>query len=167
MSVGKTPSKKLDSILNDLEKLLASPSLYLSEYFSNLRSDVDIQCELCIHENELNRNEVIKLQTRLISEINKFETTCTFTISDELIKQMRSSIEGINLDLSHDSLLSNNKIAEIIETSERIIELVQKELFNNKSIIYQKDGINLELNTGILIFVDEQFISQRAFDNLR
>ncbi len=71
-----------EKLLNDLEnlnKIIEHPGLYLDDYFGSLRNKVDKECAtklIKLQNDQEKKKELDELWQRMISKIDSFENNC-------------------------------------------------------------------------------------------
>ena len=151
----KQPNSKdvLLSQLNGVKQMCKEPKLYLSNYFSNLRQQLQNQINISLEQArlELSQSEVInanqrlkKMQTRLkrikqsmSSKIDSFERFCLdnqFKLDSEQIKTRIERLNSLELLLNEDEAAADNlqEFNKLIHYEEAFI---LKRLLHNKTIV--------------------------------
>ena len=126
-----------EQLLNDLSELKRTaelPRLFLDNYFSELRNEVDkeITAKLIDHQNnERKKKKYNEIWQKMIAKISPFEEECInseWTLSGNLER-----INAIEAILNGDEPTDLDAIQEMIENEEINI---MKQLFKNKTIIF-------------------------------
>ncbi len=166
--------QQINQDLNTLRTALNFPTLFISEYFSNLKNYIDIQCEIFLFQRTDTAGEeyqeAIRYRSTLIQEIDKFESQC--------LENLQKNKFDTNIDPTDEylSLLSDSDIYDLLY--EQFLRL-QKEIFLNRTFIFlSKDNgskSDYELlscfdlkeikSFGICIVVEDEFIGERGFCN--
>ena len=154
-------------LLNDIRQLseiLEAPRLYLADYFSDLRNQVDkeISIKQMIEQNKGEKTEQLnELWKEMISKIDSFETDCIKNQLNDIdtIFNRLKSIES-DLNLSGDLLELQNDLNEIKQKIKHEELNVFRNLFKNKTIIFLlTDNYKYrELIDGKLIIVNDEYI---------
>ena len=155
-------NKRESNLLDDLKLAVDSPKIYLSNYFDELKNQIDLKCQM--NMNEYSKINATAAHLKLIQEVDSFEQKCLANVG-QLELPTKKQIEGIK------------------EEKELYIALhqVQKQLFMNQSMIFwdieQFKKLNLHLSNicfetsgyehfkcywkytfGLLIIIEDEFI---------
>ena len=170
----------LKSDLNNLKSVIKSPRLYLSDYFTELRNKIDIQCETTIRKAVEKTREQLEHQSLLIEEVNSFEKECFLRLdkngllSNAILKQVKTLMTTIESNYKSGALDTGPKLNEIKSLLDEIISDMHKTLFIARGIVFLANeflatfipGIENQLETfGLLVIVEDEFISSRLFQN--
>ncbi len=145
--------KNKDTLLNDLNKIkeiAELPSLYLSNYFMELKNDVDREFapkQLELQNDKEKKKELNELWQQMIEKIDTFEKSCIKSSYD--LETHRKRINEMEEKLNKQKTINLNGVKEIIESEE--INLL-KILFENKTILF--------LENQKLIIINDEFISK-------
>ena len=127
--------KQLLKYLNELKDITDLPSLYLADYFSGLRNEVDkiiVSKQMSLQDEDEKKNELNHIWQLMIAIINTFEIDCINSRVD-----LSNNITRIN---SIEAILSDSiettKLLEIEEMIENEDIKLMKNLFQNKSIAF-------------------------------
>lgn len=128
----KSRREKISKALENLKILLELPKLYLSNYFSDLRNQVDKEISLDLIKEEKKKRQLNKLWKQMIEKIDSFEKQC--------IKNPITNTEAINQKLdSIEEVLSKQETNNFDEIHQEIIDEeinVLKQLFQNRTIVF-------------------------------
>ena len=135
----------IKSTLNNVKSASQSPLAYLANHLSDIRNEIDIDCELIRQKaaDIQKGTQVDKIQPLFIDEVNKFEQSCLSQqkidqLEDELLNNVKDSIRSIEADL--ECIDSNDKFTAILndELINEILRKIEERLFNGRSIMYLK-----------------------------
>ena len=122
--------------LNDMKRVACDPDNYIYEFFSELRTQVDLETETKQIEAQGNEEIIANLHQineQIISKINEFEKN---------YKNTRCDLEANKLKINEiEKRLNNNETIEFKDIEEEIeIEEYNllKNLFQNKTIAFMK-----------------------------
>lgn len=156
--------KKLEALIN----ITTLPGLYLANYFSSLRNQVDKeiafkQIKLPIYHEKRVRLE--KIWTETIARIDSFEKECVKQKPNLAANRDRvNALEAIILN--DKEAVDWNDVKLALETEENS---VLRNLFGNKTIVYLKvdflDETAPQLIDGKLVIVNGEFISLKEIDS--
>ena len=82
------------SISNDLKLAAKSPKVYLTNFFSELKNQIDLECEAYLSRSDLQvdqQDRAIFQQLQLIHEVNYFEKKCLHLIYKLLKRKIKFS----------------------------------------------------------------------------
>ena len=159
---------------DDLKQIIEIPSLYLSNYFNELRNEVDLEClkkqKQYEERNQENKTKINEIWKEMITKIDSFEKQCiNNTIKDH--QQVINRLESIELMLNNNEF--NTNLEEIKETIEREETNCLQELFQNKTIVFIQDDEkivefknNLLIN-GKLVILNDFFIKNTFLKEAR
>jgi hypothetical protein len=134
-----TIKKGMQSELELLKQIIDIPRLYISDYFLNLRTEIDIFYSKSI---ESTRNNSAWLE--MINKVNDYEKEClnlkyfTMDFKNEINKQINEKINSIDL----------------------IKFQIEKCLFLNKTMFLYGSSIQL-------LFITDEYISQTSIESLK
>jgi len=180
---------ELAKLLKEFKSAVYQPTLFVSEFFDDLKNKIDIQfCKILNETNKSQMNEQIyKQQAELIEKVQEFESLCSSQINEESISDhLNETIEGIEKELnepniSEDDLcridrnLSNEfKNIHIILFQDKFMffldaieikEAYDRSIFRDKKCKHKKSNKTKErIFSGFLITVDENFIRKELFE---
>lgn len=156
--------------LNLLHLMVISPSLEISNFFNNLRTEVDIAFvnKESMVKNEKNKAKLITNWLNFIDTIDKSERECLKNCKKISFQQFIQAIEEIKLELDHlsgDQCDFNAIKVRISEEKSRL----EKVLFNRKTILFLNkrespdislfDEMDTESTVGILIIITNEYFS--------
>jgi hypothetical protein len=110
------------SISNDLKLAAKSPKVYLTNFFSELKNQIDLECEAYLSRSDLQvdqQDRAIFQQLQLIHEVNYFEKKCL------------ANVEQIQLP--------TNEQTDALKTEKElycVFYQLQKQLFRNQGIVF-------------------------------
>jgi len=163
------------NLLEQLKSAVNQPRLYIYQFFEDMRNDIDIQS--CKTLNETNKERIYEHQTKLIIQVQEFESLCLEQVNVDnvnefqvTIKQTESYLNGLVVFEAELDRLKRLLSNELIK--------VEKILFQNKSMFFVKAGDNsatdnLEILSiiikknnlfGLLITVEDCFIRRKIFN---
>jgi hypothetical protein len=113
------------------------PKLYVSEFFSDLKNEIDI--EFYKNLNETNKERVNKHHVELIDKVQEFESLCLGQINVDSESDLQVKIEQIEADLNglEVSVDELDRVNTLL--SNELLE-IQKNLFQDKCMIFVKVG---------------------------
>lgn len=153
----------LNDVLDDFKLLTEVPQLYLANFFSDLRNQVDLEYA---NKHAADESDANNVWIELINKINLFETFCFKQLEkndDELLRKISSSSNLVvnNLDNPTDELIQHEQFE------------LKKELFSNKTIFFLDSTnckhlnlINEKLSTKLILLSDE-YISDQGISLLK
>ena len=145
--------------LEDLKQIYEMPRLYLANFFSDLRNQVDFQI-VSKQSNIENIHELNRVWLEIIKKINSFENKCANKkIGDE--PALKKRLETLDNELNNEF---KTNISVGIQNEQ---ELLLKKLFKNKTIAFIDckgflDGSNRNIIDHKLVIIDDEFISPKA-----
>jgi len=149
----KITKEKLLNDLNKIKDLVELPSLYLSNYFSELKNDVDkdfASKQLKLQNDDCKKKNLNALWQEMIEKIESFEKNCIETSYD--LETHKTRINEIETMLTNAELINLDEIEEMIENEEiNLLEI----LFKKKTILFSK-------NKELLIILNDEFISKAS-----
>ena len=156
--------KTRKQLLKDLEEpkdIIEFPRLYLANYFSELRNEVDKEFIFILmhhHGDEQIKTNLNQSWQKMIEHINSFEEQCINTTVD--LTENEERINSIETTLNE----STESIQEMIDIEEYSL---MKLLFQNKTIFYLDAKHILKkyksnTNAGKLIMLDGETISKKT-----
>ena len=146
----------MEKNISDFKNAYESPSLYLDNFFSNLRNQVDIEAELKLikfHDNFTLQDRINHIRQNTIENINSFEEEC-FDNLNAHYERIYDFFEKILNAIS----LENREIKEAM-----FIDF-KKVLFSNKGLYFALSDTNGSENFGCLISIDNIFSEKIAND---
>ena len=154
-----------EQIADELEQLTHMaelPDLYLANYFSDLRNEVDksMCSQTSQQQDQQNRTKLNSMWEKMILKINLFEQQC---INDKLnLEEFKKRIDLLQ-DKLNDKTVTLEAIHDDIDLEEH--KLLQH-LFQNKTIIYLNTSnlVNENLNSGLLIILNDEFIRFKSIE---
>lgn len=171
----------LQSNLNELKLALNSPRIFLANFFNELCSQIDVECELFLQENSKNEqksSQAIDLQNQQIDQVKAFEKSCLSNIADtqldeSLSKRIAQIISKIESEIDLESA-KDQPNSQFIAVNDELVQShlveIQKYLFNNRSIWFfsrrfsQKHYIHKYSSFGYLTIIMDEFLSQKSLE---
>ena len=171
---------KLLNDLNELKKITDDPTLYLSSYFNELRSEMYREfasIQQGLQNDQEKKKQLDELWQQILTKIDSFVQNCIRNSYD--LEENKTGINNIETTLSNLDLINIKEAKEAIEKEE--INLLAN-LFKNKTIIfanneprhyksisknknYQKtNGKNNQLTNKQLVILNDEFISKKALE---
>lgn len=164
--------------LNEIKQLIESPQLYLSDFYDNLKTVVDlafVQKEISVNDNQV-RTDLKNNWLELIQKIETLEKDFTkdssfkrkYTTNDEL-DIMKSRINYI------ESNLDSDRVDFWIEYAEEQLATLEKTLFKNQTLTFIQPTKSVEAlfkkmnkNTtcGKLIIISNGYFSKNSIQIL-
>jgi hypothetical protein len=150
------------NLLNKKERLTEiceTPKLYLANYFSDLRRDIDLEI---VQKKEPNNKKLNQLWLEIIKKIDSFENECINNIKLNR-SEIRASLNQIEC-LIQSKQPNLEKINEFIQNEQ---ENILKQLFRNRTIIFKQNNhiikdFREKLINGKLLIVNDEFINAEA-----
>ena len=145
-----------EKLLNDSNKIkdiIDFPSLYLENYFIELRNDIDKEFalkQLELQNDEEKKKDLNELWQKIIEKTDSFEKSCIKSSYD--LEKHKTRINKIETILNNQETINLKKAEEEIKTEE--INLL-KILFQNKTILFLKNQK--------LVILNDEFISKTSF----
>ncbi len=152
----KVTKEKLLKDLNELKEIAELPTLYLSNYFSDLKSDVDKHFapkQLELENDYEKKKELEELWQKMIATIDEFEGKVIKKIYN--LESNKNRLTKIETMLNIKDNIDLNETDQIIQEEE--INLLSF-LFQNRTIVFFQ---NNQLKEGKLILVNDEFISKK------
>ena len=150
------------NLLNKKERLTEiceTPKLYLANYFSDLRRDIDLEI---VQKKEPNNRKLNEFWLEIINKIDSFEKECINNIKLNR-SEIRQSLNQIDC-LIQSKQPNLEKINEFIQNEQ---ENILKQLFYNRTIIFKqnnhfKNDFGEKLINGKLLIINDEFINLEA-----
>lgn len=188
-------NEMLDKEFNKLKEIFHYPRLYLSNHFSDLKSEIDMafarkRDQLTVSAKKAQLDEHF---TQMINKLSSYEQECmkfqkTHEYASELQAETQESIKTIENKLTNQ--LDEYLIKEISDLIYDQITKLQKVLFLNKSVIFldrskcyhmadnnntdeESENKNLfdemdpDTTVGKLICINNEYFGQRAINILK
>lgn len=175
--------EQLKTYLNNLKSVIKSPRLYLSDFFTDLRNTIDIQCESSIQKlTDDEASKSLEWQSLLISEVDAFEKECLSklnnngVLTNSLIKQVKHVMTAIEVNSKTGALVDSPKLNEIKCLLEETTSDILKVLFRNQGIVFlskeflssfifedlNESGFEDSIESfGLLVLIEDEYISSR------
>ena len=147
--------EKLLNDSNNIKDIIDFPSLYLENYFIELRNDIDKEFalkQLELQNDEEKKKDLNELWQKIIEKTDSFEKSCIKSSYD--LEKHKTRINKIETILNNQETINLKKAEEEIKTEE--INLL-KILFQNKTILFLKNQK--------LVILNDEFISKTSFQN--
>ena len=158
---------ELRSEFEALKQTCELPLIYLTKYFNDLRSKIDIDLRKKLNES---------IQ-KITDKIDLFETDCLTLLNERI--EANEQVKPIDQLNEIEAMLNDSAAKNLEKITEclHILEInVLKQLFQNKTIVY---CINSNLNNSVLdtgkvssrinnklIIINDEFIRPRAFKQM-
>ena len=145
--------EKLLNDSNNIKDIIDFPSLYLENYFIELRNDIDKEFalkQLELQNDEEKKKDLNELWQKIIEKTDSFEKSCIKSSYD--LEKHKTRINKIETILNNQETINLKKAEEEIKTEE--INLL-KILFQNKTILFLKNQK--------LVILNDEFISNTSF----
>ncbi len=144
--------------LDDLKQIIELPTLYLANYFSDLRNQVDLEIntqKMLLQNDDKEKQNLNKIWEEMISKIYSFERQYTnkkfeFGYNNEKINAIEDRVKHNEFD----------GLSEISETIQREENELLKKIFANKTIVFF--NVKKEEKKYKLIVLNE-FINPKEF----
>jgi hypothetical protein len=177
MAINNSYVLELRNRLSELKLAQKNPRIFLTNYFNEFRNKIDTECQEVLTNKEKSCHEIwyyqaLETQDLIIKEVNAFEQSClrnmaTNQLTNELSRSLANAISKIENKLECADELNDDGIYEIFELSLNASILVQKELFNNRSIIYFNAMQLIKYkNFGFLLIINNTYVDQYIMDLL-
>lgn len=158
-------------MLDELQKPLNDPELFVYNHINNLENDVDIAYETKQFNNAENSDEINSKRNQIIDEITQFKkNNSRIQFSDQIKEDHLLKIAVIKTKLKNvNDIESLNDIED--EINREFIK-IQSYLFNNRTIIFLNES-NYEdkrffRNTDFkLVIIADEFICQEGVELLK
>ena len=185
----------LTKSVEELEMILNSPRVYLSNYFGDLKNEIDLGAAILVNlktkSTNIQLNEIDKIyneQLLFINKIESFENICLNSIQLlGLADQTRQTINVCKLKIIEFGLYLSRPDSEITKSKQMFHEIenavqqccykLQRTLFSNKCLLFLNkktlkqfgvaESLLASLSIGILLFVQDEFISQTRIKQLK
>ena len=164
---------KLEELINKSELLSKEPSLYVYDYFNELKSDLDLNREQCLKmiNDNYNRllNEIEEAELKCKLSINKLETSVSM-LNNSIISSKETLASSVALskrpDLNYESkwYKFRNEIERAISKSTFTIKKFQSDLLLNKSFQFKLNQTLNENNFGDLLIKSDDFLSEKRLE---
>ncbi len=163
------------NLLEQLKSAVNQPRLYIYQFFEDMRNDIDIQS--CTTLNETNKERIYEHQTKLITQVQEFESLCLEQVYVDNVSNFQVAIEQTESYLKG-PVVSEAEIDRVKRLLSSELINVEKILFHNKCMFFVKAGDNsatdnLEILSiiikknnlfGLLITVEDCFIRRKIFN---
>lgn len=169
--------KDLRRGLNDLKLACQNPRVYLSNYFTEFRNKIDLECQVFLKKEtnlESKRySQALEYQDSIINQVNAFEKACCNNIpknqlNSDLSMKLEAKISNIESKLENYDKLKEDRVYEIFELVLNGLTMVQTELFKNTGIIFVSNKTNRKLASfGLLLMICNTYVSQYIMDSDR
>jgi hypothetical protein len=126
---------RLCEIYSEL-KSTVNGELYLANYFTEIRNQIDIGCEEFISEPNLKddvKEKAIQQQEELINEVNSFQKECLKNLMVNPIKEV--DLEKFDFRLKTLDLADNKAVLNLEKDLYCVLHNRKKALFINKGIV--------------------------------
>jgi len=151
--------EKLFEKIEKLKEIVELPNIYLENYFSELRNDVDKEFwskKIEIHNDENKQKELDRFWEISISKIDSFEQSCIQSSYNSM--KTKTIINEIETMLNNQETINLNECDEKIENEKTNFI---KELFQNKQILF----VNLkDKKNKLLVLLNDEFISKESLE---
>lgn len=160
--------------IDELKLMYEVPRLHLSNYFDNIRTEIDISyAKKELNESDTNlKFEINKNWTQLIDKVNKFEFDClrlkiTNDFNIDFKQQIDEKFKLIPITNNTDYMISYIKF------------LIEKTIFNNKTIMYLNreqmisysplffKTIDASTSAGRLVIITNEYLGSNLVEYLK
>lgn len=154
---------KFEKLINELELLFELPRLFMSNFFTDIKTNID----LASIKNELTDKQ---LYIKMIKCVEQFETDCLkmFNKFDPVLT--KETIETINdAKSSIQNIRTNIDLEEIMIRVYDCFYKLEKIIFNNKTIVYLENSSQNDIvrnkthepnSIGILLIIENQYLGK-------
>jgi regulator of sigma D len=159
-------TEDINSKLEDLKMMCNSPRLFLSNYFFEIKNEIDKNlANKTMNELDLQiKQQINDIWIEMIKNIEIYENKFYMNkLSNESVNLTIKKINSIQVMLDNVSSGHFNQIEQLMEDEEYFIQNV---LFSNKTLLLFNDNDDSFLSIKLLI-IDDQFISRRGIDFLK
>lgn len=165
----------LQKNLEELKQALNSPRIYLTDFFNELCTQIDVECELFLQEHskdEEKSSQAIDFQSQQINKVKAFEKSCLSHVADtELDATIANRIAQIISKIECEVASGKDPFIAVTDelVRDKLVE-VQKYLFKNRSIWFfsrsysQKHYIFKYNSFGYLTIIMDEFLSQKRLE---
>lgn len=153
--------------LKELEGIFKAPRLYLIDYFTSIIHNIDVACEkfLISHKGIISRTQVFETHELMVERVKSIQDNCL----KKLTKGWFDSSQVKEIKRTIDSLQNNETDKLLYDCKTKLFSL----MFSNTMVVFLTkekcpDLYNLGLikSFGSLLVVQDEFIGNKAFDNL-
>jgi len=133
--------KKRDELIKLLEEFKSAvyqPTIYIFEFFDDLKNKIDIQfCKILNETTEVQMNEKnYKQQAELIEKVQEFESLCSSQINEESMSDhLNETIEEIEKDLIEPNV-SENELCKLDRVLSNEFKIIHNILFKEKFMFF-------------------------------
>lgn len=155
-----------DTQLDALNMALENPRLYIFNYISELKSQIDLECQKFLNSQEDLANEqsitALEVQSTLIEDINQYESECYKNLATIQLDSMIRSQAKKAIDK-----------AECHQQAKEALRLIQEQLFLNRTFVFIAkdspliaDTVEFKIKSfGVLVIVEDKFIAYEDYLN--
>ncbi len=136
---------KITSELEELKLMQLYPRLYLANYFSELKRQVDLDFFYKMEENEKYIEMINRIQLFENDSYNKIKPFNTFNKDFEFVEQ----------------LVNNGNEVQAIKLIDEIKYKIERTLFSNRSIMYLKKYRSIE--KPFLLIIQDEYLRKNTF----
>lgn len=178
-------SFNLNSIKNELDKLKTLhqvPRLYLSNFYSDLKTKIDVSftSKQRIIQNEVTKSKLCENWSLMIQKINCLEKECLYRektnkLNQNIYHQIQLNIAAIEIELLK-SPTDNETLKQLNELISFDINRIERFLFLNKTVIFLNETVcenvnllykmDMETTAGKLIIIRDQFLNKKCINLL-
>lgn len=176
----QTIEDKLMKSLKELKQILKEPNLYLLNYFDELQSQIDIECELMLQKQNDPQSaasiELIEAQCQMAGKLKDFEQTCLQSLKTNRSEKLNQLDCLLGVVDSIESDVMENGVQSQRQRVEQIMASVQEVLFDNKSMMFVtnnnpskllKEKMHTQLKPyGSLLIIEDQFVRLEALQEM-
>lgn len=151
--------------MEELRILYETPSLYLRNYFNDLKSKIDITfAPRHLNEtNQIKRDELAKFWHTIIDKVNKYEVECLKT-------NLNRETKTKEIQYIFDKQQTNESIEDLIEHEKfklkKVLFLNRTVFFLDKSICVNETLFDDE-NTIKLVTITDEYISDKEIEDFK
>lgn len=153
----KTMNKQKQLKFEQLKLLITLPRLYIANYFSDLRAEVDLAF---VKQNLIEQN--IKNWTEIIAAISQFEIECLKQQPNNQLGEHLTQIASKQIELMEHKLTSNDLLDEKddLVLNEQLFK-IEKIVFKNKTLIF------LEKPCLKLLVIKNEYLARGSIENFK
>ncbi len=160
--------KTIRTNLEQLVSIVKNPRLYLAHHFSDLKNQVDIDCQIFLQEQTSSVEGIqatqfaLENQRNIINQIDQFENECFNCLDDS------NNFKGADLNGLTDFNQINEAVFDaLLKIQTKLFLKKTYKFFGRNSEFFKNDAFtsfNFKVNSfGMLIIVEDQYVSDQGF----
>lgn len=163
--------KELDDYIEEFKFTFECPRLFVSNYFSKIRAEVDLPAEKLIYLNNATPDlldQINKKRQSIIDEIANFEAQVLKNLKQNFNQQLKNEINDSIESILTSDFKESGDLKQRVSFVFRKYKTLKRFIYMNKNLIFSKKLCNEYCrndNTwfGILIWVDE-YLDENEID---